>query len=138
MCLLGTFSEYTVVPTAAVAKVDESVALDKAALVGCGVTTGSGSMINTGEATAGSTVVVMGVGAWLGYRTRLSRPPPLADSGSAQSEGGAPLDAGPCNANDEARTCDGCFMTASALQCTVGGGPPDAGVLTMPLCRGGK
>lgn len=62
MCLLGTFSEYTVVPTASVVKVDDSVPLDKAALVGCGVTTGYGSMVNTGEATAGSTVVVMGVG----------------------------------------------------------------------------
>ena len=62
MCLLGTFSEYTVVPTASVVKVDESVPLDKAALVGCGVTTGYGSTVNTGEATAGSTVVVMGVG----------------------------------------------------------------------------
>jgi S-(hydroxymethyl)glutathione dehydrogenase/alcohol dehydrogenase len=62
MCLLGTFSEYTVVPTASVVKVDRSVPLDKAALVGCGVTTGYGSMVNTGEATAGSTVVVMGVG----------------------------------------------------------------------------
>jgi NDMA-dependent alcohol dehydrogenase len=62
MCLLGTFSEYTVVPTASVVKVDRSVPLDKAALVGCGVTTGYGSTVNTGEATAGSTVVVMGVG----------------------------------------------------------------------------
>lgn len=62
MCLLGTFSEYTVVPTASVVKVDHGVALDKAALVGCGVTTGYGSTIHTGEATAGSTVVVMGVG----------------------------------------------------------------------------
>ncbi len=62
MCLLGTFSEYTVVPTASVVKVDENVPLDKAALVGCGVTTGYGSTVKTGEATAGSTVVVMGVG----------------------------------------------------------------------------
>ncbi len=62
MCLLGTFSEYTVVPTASVVKVDDTVPLDKAALVGCGVTTGYGSTVHTGEATAGSTVVVMGVG----------------------------------------------------------------------------
>jgi S-(hydroxymethyl)glutathione dehydrogenase/alcohol dehydrogenase len=62
MCLLGTFSEYTVVPTASVVKVDENVPLDKAALVGCGVTTGYGSTVKTGEATAGDTVVVMGVG----------------------------------------------------------------------------
>jgi S-(hydroxymethyl)glutathione dehydrogenase/alcohol dehydrogenase len=62
MCLLGTFSEYTVVPMASVVKIDKQVHLDKAALVGCGVTTGYGSVINTGEATAGDTVVVMGVG----------------------------------------------------------------------------
>ena len=62
MCLLGTFSEYTVVPSASVVKVDGSVPLDKAALVGCAVTTGYGSAVNTGEVGAGSTVVVMGVG----------------------------------------------------------------------------
>ena len=62
MCLLGTFSEYTVVPTASVIRVSDGVALDKAALVGCGVTTGYGSAVITGEAGDGSTVVVIGVG----------------------------------------------------------------------------
>ena len=62
MCLLGTFSEYTVVPTASVLKVGRSVPLDKAALVGCGVTTGYGSAVITGEAGDGSTVVGRGVG----------------------------------------------------------------------------
>jgi hypothetical protein len=85
-----------------------------------------------------SSLVVMCVGAWLGYPTHYLPPWPPADSGSAQSEGGAHLDAGPCNANDEARACGCCFTAASALQCTVGVGLPDAGVLTMPLCRGGK
>ncbi|OBJ79321.1 alcohol dehydrogenase [Mycobacterium gordonae] len=62
MCVLGTFSEYTVVPMASVIKVDPGTALDTAALVGCGVTTGYGSMVRTGEAGDGDTVVVMGVG----------------------------------------------------------------------------
>ena len=62
MCVLGTFSEYTVVPVASVIKVDPDVALDTAALVGCGVTTGYGSAVRTGETRDGDTVVVMGVG----------------------------------------------------------------------------
>jgi NDMA-dependent alcohol dehydrogenase len=62
MCLLGTFSEYTVVPGASVVKVDDGTSLDKAALVGCGVTTGYGSAVRTAEVKAGETVVVMGIG----------------------------------------------------------------------------
>jgi S-(hydroxymethyl)glutathione dehydrogenase/alcohol dehydrogenase len=62
MCLLGTFSEYTVVPAASVVKIDDDIPLDKAALVGCGVTTGYGSVVRTAEVKAGDTVVVMGVG----------------------------------------------------------------------------
>ncbi|MEV5302810.1 MULTISPECIES: NDMA-dependent alcohol dehydrogenase [Amycolatopsis methanolica group] len=62
MCLLGTFSEYTVVPQASVVKVDEGTALDKAALVGCGVPTGYGSAVNSGEIRHGDCAVVMGAG----------------------------------------------------------------------------
>jgi S-(hydroxymethyl)glutathione dehydrogenase/alcohol dehydrogenase len=62
MCVLGTFSEYTVVPEASVVKIDKSIPLDTAALVGCGVTTGYGSVIRTGEVRDGDAVVVMGVG----------------------------------------------------------------------------
>ena len=62
MCVLGTFSEYTVVPLSSVIKVDPSTALDTAALVGCGVTTGYGSAVRTGETRDGDTVVIMGVG----------------------------------------------------------------------------
>ncbi len=62
MCVLGTFSEYTVVPIASVVKVDKDIPLDKAALVGCGVTTGYGAAVRTGEVRDGETVVVMGVG----------------------------------------------------------------------------
>lgn len=62
MCVLGTFSEYTVVPIASVVKVDGEIPLDKAALVGCGVTTGYGAAVRTGDTQDGETVVVMGVG----------------------------------------------------------------------------
>ena len=62
LLLVGTFSEYTVVPVASVVKVDDDVPLDKAALLGCGVTTGFGSVVRTGETQAGDTVVVMGIG----------------------------------------------------------------------------
>lgn len=62
MCLLGTFSEYTVVPVASVVKVDKGTALDKAALIGCGVTTGYGSAVRSAEVKAGDTVVVLGAG----------------------------------------------------------------------------
>ncbi|SHT76687.1 alcohol dehydrogenase [Mycobacteroides abscessus subsp. abscessus] len=62
MCLLGTFSEYTVVPKSSLVKIDGGIPLDKAALIGCGVTTGYGSAVRTGEVRAGDTVVVVGAG----------------------------------------------------------------------------
>ncbi|PPJ25550.1 NDMA-dependent alcohol dehydrogenase [Nocardia nova] len=62
MCLLGTFSEYTVVPTASLVKVDQSTPLDKAALIGCGVPTGFGSVVNTANARPGDSVAVIGIG----------------------------------------------------------------------------
>jgi len=62
MCLLGTFSEYTVVPTSSVVRVDAGIRLDRAALVGCCVPTGFGSVVNTAQVRAGDTVVVLGVG----------------------------------------------------------------------------
>lgn len=62
MCVLGTFSEYTVVPEASVVKVDSGTALDKAALIGCGVPTGFGSAVRSADIGPGDSVVVMGVG----------------------------------------------------------------------------
>ena len=62
MCLLGTFAEHTVVPVGSIVKVDKDLPLDKAVLVGCGVTTGFGSTVRTGELKPGDTVVVIGVG----------------------------------------------------------------------------
>lgn len=61
-CVLGTFAEYTTVPVASVIKIDPSINLAKAALVGCGVATGYGSAVHTGEVRDGDVVVVMGVG----------------------------------------------------------------------------
>ncbi len=62
MCLLGTFCPHTVVHEASVVKVDDSVPLEVAALVGCGVTTGWGSAVYAAEVRAGETVVVVGTG----------------------------------------------------------------------------
>lgn len=58
----GTFAEYTVVPSGGVVKIDDSISLEAAALVGCGVTTGVGAVMNTAEVKPGSTVAVIGTG----------------------------------------------------------------------------
>ncbi|KAI9094612.1 chaperonin 10-like protein [Phlyctochytrium arcticum] len=58
----STFSEYTVALEISVAKVDKSAALDKVCLLGCGITTGYGAVINTAKVEAGSTVAVFGLG----------------------------------------------------------------------------
>ncbi len=62
MCMLGTFSPYTVVPASSVVKIDDGISLVSAALVGCGVTTGYGSAVHSAEVEPGETVVVMGIG----------------------------------------------------------------------------
>jgi len=61
-CMLGTFARHVVVHEYSAVKIDQDVPLDKAALVGCGVTTGYGSAVNAGEVRSGDTVVVVGVG----------------------------------------------------------------------------
>ncbi|MGD9791887.1 MAG: NDMA-dependent alcohol dehydrogenase [Acidimicrobiia bacterium] len=62
MCLVGAFSEHSVVNEASVVKIDPNVPLDKACLVGCGVTTGWGSAVYAAETRAGETVAVVGCG----------------------------------------------------------------------------
>jgi NDMA-dependent alcohol dehydrogenase len=62
MCLLGTFAEHTVVSQANCVKIDDDLPLDVACLLGCGVITGWGAVAYTGEARAGDTVAVVGVG----------------------------------------------------------------------------
>ncbi len=59
---LGTMSEYSIVRRAAVVKIDKSIPFTCAAIVGCGVMTGWGSVINAAKVAAGSSVCVLGVG----------------------------------------------------------------------------
>ncbi|MBM3487620.1 MAG: S-(hydroxymethyl)glutathione dehydrogenase/class III alcohol dehydrogenase [Alphaproteobacteria bacterium] len=58
----STFSNYTVLPEIAVAKIREDAPFDKVCYIGCGVTTGLGAVINTAKVEAGSRVVVFGLG----------------------------------------------------------------------------
>ena len=58
----STFSEYTVVPEIALAKINPQAPLEKACLLGCGITTGIGAVLNTAKVEAGATVVVFGLG----------------------------------------------------------------------------
>lgn len=58
----STFSEYTVVPEIAVARINKAAPLDKVCLLGCGVTTGIGAVLNTARVEPGSTVAVFGLG----------------------------------------------------------------------------
>ncbi|XP_066430100.1 alcohol dehydrogenase 1-like [Eleutherodactylus coqui] len=59
----STFSEYTVVPINAVAKIDDRAPLDKACLFGCGFPTGYGAAVNTAKVEPGTTCAVFGLGA---------------------------------------------------------------------------
>ena len=58
----STFSNYTVLPEIAVAKVREDAPFEKICYIGCGVTTGIGAVINTAKVEIGSNVVVFGLG----------------------------------------------------------------------------
>lgn len=62
MAMLGCMAERVVVPAMSVQKIDPAIALDKAALVGCGVMTGVGAVVNTARVRTGSTVAVFGCG----------------------------------------------------------------------------
>jgi S-(hydroxymethyl)glutathione dehydrogenase/alcohol dehydrogenase len=58
----STFSNYTVVPEIALAKIRQDAPFDKVCYIGCGVTTGIGAVINTAKVEPGSNVVVFGLG----------------------------------------------------------------------------
>ena len=58
----GTFAEQTLVLERSVVRIDDSIPLEVAALVGCGVTTGVGAVINTARVEPGSNVAVIGCG----------------------------------------------------------------------------
>src|SRR6202022_1569253 len=58
----STFSEYTVLPEISVAKINPKAPLDKVCLLGCGITTGIGAVLNTAKVKPGSTAAVFGLG----------------------------------------------------------------------------
>ena len=58
----STFSNFTVVPEIALAKIREDAPFDKVCYIGCGVTTGIGAVINTAKVQPGDNVVVFGLG----------------------------------------------------------------------------
>jgi S-(hydroxymethyl)glutathione dehydrogenase/alcohol dehydrogenase len=58
----STFSEYTVLPEIAVAKISDKAPLEKVCLLGCGITTGIGAVLNTAKVEAGASVAVFGLG----------------------------------------------------------------------------
>ncbi|MFL2799499.1 MAG: S-(hydroxymethyl)glutathione dehydrogenase/class III alcohol dehydrogenase [Paracoccaceae bacterium] len=58
----STFSNYTVLPEVALAKVRKDAPFDKICYIGCGVTTGIGAVINTAKVEIGSTAIVFGLG----------------------------------------------------------------------------
>ena len=62
MVCLGTFAKHTVVNQASCVKILDHYPLDKACLIGCGVTTGWGSAVYAAEVRPGDDVVVIGIG----------------------------------------------------------------------------
>ncbi len=58
----STFSQFTVLPEIAVAKINKQAPLEKVCLLGCGITTGIGAVLNTAKVEAGSSVAVFGLG----------------------------------------------------------------------------
>ena len=58
----STFSNYTVLPEIAVAKIRQDAPFDKVCYIGCGVTTGLGAVMNTAQVEPGSNVAVFGLG----------------------------------------------------------------------------
>ena len=58
----STFSNYTVLPEIAVAKIRQDAPFDKVCYIGCGVTTGLGAVMNTAQVEPGSNVAIFGLG----------------------------------------------------------------------------
>jgi S-(hydroxymethyl)glutathione dehydrogenase/alcohol dehydrogenase len=58
----STFSNFTVLPEIAVAKIREDAPFDKVCYIGCGVTTGIGAVLNTAKVEPGAKAVVFGLG----------------------------------------------------------------------------
>src|SRR5258708_5482228 len=58
----STFSNFTVLPEIAVAKIREDAPFDKVCYIGCGVTTGIGAVVNTAKVEQGAKAIVFGLG----------------------------------------------------------------------------
>jgi S-(hydroxymethyl)glutathione dehydrogenase / alcohol dehydrogenase len=58
----STFSNFTVLPEIALAKIRSDAPFDKVCYIGCGVTTGIGAVINTAKAEPGCNAIVFGLG----------------------------------------------------------------------------
>ena len=58
----STFSNFTVLPEIAVAKIREDAPFQSSCYIGCGVTTGVGAVVNTAKVTPGANVIVFGLG----------------------------------------------------------------------------
>ncbi|MBU2978180.1 S-(hydroxymethyl)glutathione dehydrogenase/class III alcohol dehydrogenase [Alteromonas sp. C1M14] len=58
----STFSEYTVLPEISLAKINPEAPLEEVCLLGCGVTTGMGAVMNTAKVQEGDTVAIFGLG----------------------------------------------------------------------------
>lgn len=58
----STFSEYTVLPEISLAKVNKEAPLEEVCLLGCGVTTGMGAVVNTAKVEPGASVAIFGLG----------------------------------------------------------------------------
>ncbi|EIT63984.1 alcohol dehydrogenase GroES-like domain protein, partial [Yersinia pestis PY-113] len=58
----STFSELTVVPEISLAKINKEAPLEEVCLLGCGVTTGMGAVMNTAKVKPGDTVAIFGLG----------------------------------------------------------------------------
>ena len=61
-CGLGSFASRTLVDASAAIKIDDDIRLDRACLIGCGVMTGVGAVLNTARVQPGETVAVFGCG----------------------------------------------------------------------------
>jgi len=58
----STFSQYTVCAEISVAKINQEAPLDKVCLLGCGITTGYGAVLNTLKVEEGSSICIVGLG----------------------------------------------------------------------------
>ena len=62
MCMLGSFSQWSVIHEASCVKIDDDLPLEIAVLCGCGVPTGWGSAVNAADTQVGDTIVIYGIG----------------------------------------------------------------------------